>query len=353
MPPDEFARYMSGEAVPHDPSKVYTCEGLRLMHQNMAVLSDLRARQERLMAEALQLQQDMVDFCNGFRDELQSVVKRTPLKVRPGRTKVDLDADVVGETEMLLPPPLQPQIVGSCRSVSEVLSHCTTTIVCTNSHIFPSSNQDQLEQTSSNQVEVASEASNQVQVMLHTSENDEAISSNSENANSNDVHELQVSSEDPSASDVHDRLASSDVKNDLDDTNINSANEIIEEHLPMDQDADEVSARVETMNDAVPANTGDMNEAVPANTGDTKADESMDQYMNDSASFSILSQGLSTSQSSLLIMDDPFLALGSIGASSSALIAEDSSTGIEFVASSEPTDPSLNWNVWNIVEQRF
>lgn len=131
MPQDEFNRYMSGDAVPHNPTKVYTCEGLRLMHQNMTVLSDLRSQQERLMAEALQLQQDMVDFCNGFRNEVQAVRHRTPFVVRPRRTKVNLDEEPP-ETEFL-PPPIQPQVVGPCRSVSEVLSHCTATIVCTNS----------------------------------------------------------------------------------------------------------------------------------------------------------------------------------------------------------------------------
>lgn len=131
MPQDEFNRYMSGDAVPHNPTKVYTCEGLRLMHQNMTVLSDLRSQQERLMAEALQLQQDMVDFCNGFRNEVQAVRHRTPFVVRPHRTKVNLDEEPP-ETGFL-PPPIQPQVVGPCRSVSEVLSHCTATIVCTNS----------------------------------------------------------------------------------------------------------------------------------------------------------------------------------------------------------------------------
>ena len=70
---EDFDRYMSGAAVPHDPGRlITTCEGLRLMRQNMAALVELRARQERLMAEALQLQQDMVDYCASTRDQVAS-----------------------------------------------------------------------------------------------------------------------------------------------------------------------------------------------------------------------------------------------------------------------------------------
>ena len=68
---EDFDRYMSGAATPHDPSQVITtCDGLRLMQQNVAALVDLRARQERLMAEAMQLQQDMVDFCAATRQQV-------------------------------------------------------------------------------------------------------------------------------------------------------------------------------------------------------------------------------------------------------------------------------------------
>jgi len=53
---------------------ITTCDGLRLMQQNVAALVDLRARQERLMAEAMQLQQDMVDFCAATRQQVDSPV---------------------------------------------------------------------------------------------------------------------------------------------------------------------------------------------------------------------------------------------------------------------------------------
>ena len=110
MPEEEFKRYMSGEATPHDPTKQYTCEGLRLMHKNLESLAELRSRQEKLMVEAMQLQKDMVDFKKSFKNEIEAVLARTPLTIKPRKIKVDLDADAVGAEH--LPPPLLPQIIG-------------------------------------------------------------------------------------------------------------------------------------------------------------------------------------------------------------------------------------------------
>ena len=133
---------MSGAATPHDPSHVITsCDGLRLMQQNVAALVDLRARQERLMAEAMQLQQDMVDFCAATREQVAALLARTPLDLRPRRAQVNLDDDPESTEAERLPPPLQPQVVSAasgtmCRSLSDFLSNITET-TCTNSSIAP------------------------------------------------------------------------------------------------------------------------------------------------------------------------------------------------------------------------
>jgi len=137
---------MSGAATPHDPSQVITtCDGLKLMQQNVAALVDLRARQERLMAEAMQLQQDMVDFCTATREQVAALLARTPLELRPRRAKVNLDDDPESTEAERLPPPLQPQVVtrggtpsGMCRSLSDFLSNLTETS-CTNSSFAPTS----------------------------------------------------------------------------------------------------------------------------------------------------------------------------------------------------------------------
>jgi len=60
------------------------------MKQNVAALVELRARQERLMAEAMQLQQDMVDFDAATREQAAALLARTPLDLRPRRTKVSI-----------------------------------------------------------------------------------------------------------------------------------------------------------------------------------------------------------------------------------------------------------------------
>jgi hypothetical protein len=136
---EDFERYMSGAAVPHDPAHIVTtCEGLRLMRENLTALSELRARQERLMAEALQLQQDMVDFCGGVRDQVETILKRTPLDLRPRRAAANLDDEPSPGDADRLPPPLQPQILvpmtGSTmsRSLSDLFNNGTKTISCTN-----------------------------------------------------------------------------------------------------------------------------------------------------------------------------------------------------------------------------
>lgn len=106
---DEFERYMSGELVPADQSDGYVCDGLRLMYQNLSMLSDLKQRHEKVMAEALQLQQEMTDFREKFKKEVRAVIARTPWTIKPRKTKVDLDAESPGQD--LLPPPILPEVV--------------------------------------------------------------------------------------------------------------------------------------------------------------------------------------------------------------------------------------------------
>jgi len=110
IPAEEFARYMSGEATPCDPHQQHSCAGLKLMQQNTQLLGDLKDRQQGLMSEALRLQQDMQDFKLTFKKSVQDVLERTPLQIKPRKTKVDIDSENIDTDN--LPPPLTPQVVG-------------------------------------------------------------------------------------------------------------------------------------------------------------------------------------------------------------------------------------------------
>lgn len=131
---EQFDRYMSGEAVPAQNGNEYMCEGLRLMYENLKTLAELRQRQEKVMADTLQLQQDMREFNGNFKQEIQNVLKRTPLTIKPARTKIDLDADVGLDQIDGLPSPMKPELVigGTEITVSSISS-----VECTNTPLMP------------------------------------------------------------------------------------------------------------------------------------------------------------------------------------------------------------------------
>lgn len=140
MPQSEFDSCMNGDSLPYDPrlSLQRQRECLALMQSNMRMVSDLKSSQEALMSQAMQLQQDVIDFCSSFTQQVQNVCHENPLMVRERKRKVDLDADT--EDSILLPPPIQPQLVYASnlnqfsmpRSTSRTLDLLPNPIVCTN-----------------------------------------------------------------------------------------------------------------------------------------------------------------------------------------------------------------------------
>lgn len=113
----DFDRYMSGAAVPpgyHRGGGEHLSVGLRLMYENLRVLGELRQRQEKVMAEALQLQADMNEFKENFMHEVNQVKDRCPLVMRPRRIKVDLDLEFSANNSSNLPSPLTPLRVQPC-----------------------------------------------------------------------------------------------------------------------------------------------------------------------------------------------------------------------------------------------
>lgn len=92
LPAEEFERYVTGEAVPPGGYDQGASEGLRLMYSNLALLSDMRQRQERL-AEGTKL---LLGRINEFREtvsrEVEQALAQAPLA--PCSYKVPADLDV-------------------------------------------------------------------------------------------------------------------------------------------------------------------------------------------------------------------------------------------------------------------
>ncbi|KAK3793130.1 hypothetical protein RRG08_030213 [Elysia crispata] len=113
----DFDRYMSGAAVPpgyHRGGGEHLSIGLRMMYENLRVLGELRQRQEKVMAEALQLQADMNEFKENFIQEVDQAKARSPLVIRPRKVKVDLDLEFSANNSSNLPSPLTPLRLQPC-----------------------------------------------------------------------------------------------------------------------------------------------------------------------------------------------------------------------------------------------
>ncbi|XP_036369177.1 rab5 GDP/GTP exchange factor isoform X2 [Octopus sinensis] len=115
----EFERYMSGEATPPSRGNEYMCEGMRLMYENLQRLTEMQKRHDKVMAEAMQLQRDVEEFKENFKQEIQNVLERNPLTIKPRKVKVEID-EVSEETHKLPPPlvPIQSQVSAQVALVS-------------------------------------------------------------------------------------------------------------------------------------------------------------------------------------------------------------------------------------------
>ncbi|XP_064460855.1 rab5 GDP/GTP exchange factor-like [Ornithodoros turicata] len=92
LPVDEFERYVSGESVP--PGRSYSrgaSEALRLMYTNLAVLGDLRQRQQRVATDTSVLRQQIQGFREAVSREVEQILSRSPLVLQPYKVPADLD----------------------------------------------------------------------------------------------------------------------------------------------------------------------------------------------------------------------------------------------------------------------
>lgn len=110
---EEFNRYMSGQASPKkQDSDIWdgdACPGVKQMHRNLDLLTQLSERQERLVTEAKKLEKDLIDWTDDVTREVQDIVEKYPLNIKSSsQALASIDSENVEDDR--LPPPLQPQV---------------------------------------------------------------------------------------------------------------------------------------------------------------------------------------------------------------------------------------------------
>ncbi|XP_042298466.1 rab5 GDP/GTP exchange factor isoform X2 [Sceloporus undulatus] len=110
---EDFNRYMSGQSSPKKPElenwPADVCPGVQQMHHNLDLLSQLNARQERIVSGARKLERDLIDWTEGVTKEVQEIVEKFPLEIKaPNPALAAIDSENVENDK--LPPPLQPQV---------------------------------------------------------------------------------------------------------------------------------------------------------------------------------------------------------------------------------------------------
>uniref|UniRef100_S4RKZ1 RAB guanine nucleotide exchange factor (GEF) 1 n=1 Tax=Petromyzon marinus TaxID=7757 RepID=S4RKZ1_PETMA len=129
LTPEEFDRYMSGQASPHRPGGMHLSStepelspALRLMNHNLSALHELHERQGNVIAAgAREMERHLISWQEEVMQQVQDVVDKFPLEVRPPSAQqqqqqqaaclAPLDAD--NEDDDKLPPPLLPQPASS------------------------------------------------------------------------------------------------------------------------------------------------------------------------------------------------------------------------------------------------
>ncbi|KAM9348211.1 rab5 GDP/GTP exchange factor isoform 3-T3 [Symphorus nematophorus] len=121
LSPEEFERYMSGQASPRlnssevdwpqtggpAPGATPANPVLAQLNHNLELLSGLSSRQETLMEAAQSLQADLLSWPEGVQREVNDILEKYPLEILP-RTVAAIDANNVDNDN--LPPPLTPQV---------------------------------------------------------------------------------------------------------------------------------------------------------------------------------------------------------------------------------------------------
>ncbi|NXP48424.1 RABX5 factor, partial [Heliornis fulica] len=110
---EDFDRFMTGQTSPKkqesDSFSPDVCLGVKQMYKNLDLLSQLNERQERIVSEAKKLEKDLIDWTDGITKEVQDIVEKYPLEIKPkSQALAAIDSENVENDK--LPPPLQPQV---------------------------------------------------------------------------------------------------------------------------------------------------------------------------------------------------------------------------------------------------
>ncbi|KAG6937721.1 RAB guanine nucleotide exchange factor 1 [Chelydra serpentina] len=110
---EDFDRYMSGQTSPKKQEAENwssdVCLGVKQVYKNLDLLSQLNERQERIVSEAKKLEKDLIDWTDGITKEVQDIVEKYPLEIKPkNQPLAAIDSENVENDK--LPPPLQPQV---------------------------------------------------------------------------------------------------------------------------------------------------------------------------------------------------------------------------------------------------
>ncbi|XP_028939745.1 rab5 GDP/GTP exchange factor isoform X5 [Antrostomus carolinensis] len=110
---EDFDRFMTGQTSPKkQESESFSpdvCLGVKQMYKNLDLLSQLNERQERIVNEAKKLEKDLIDWTDGITKEVQDIVEKYPLEIKPkSQALAAIDSENVENDK--LPPPLQPQV---------------------------------------------------------------------------------------------------------------------------------------------------------------------------------------------------------------------------------------------------
>lgn len=111
MTEKDFNAYMSGERVPANTwdSALMICENLHLMCEDVTLLDELKKKNENIVNEAYELQNNMIKFRERIEAEVNSVITKTPLIItRSQKIPTNLDTEDIESYQ--LPPPIVPQI---------------------------------------------------------------------------------------------------------------------------------------------------------------------------------------------------------------------------------------------------